>query len=83
MSQVAHIAALRAFWTDWYPRKLRTLPTKPGAQDASTARVLVGAHYFGGWTRTNASSYSHFHGFLPKGQPTGLPLKMFVVLHTG
>ena len=32
--------------------------------------VLVGAHYFGGWTRHNASSYSHYHGWRPRGAPT-------------
>ena len=32
--------------------------------------VLVGAHYFGGWARHNASSYSHYHGYRPRGQPT-------------
>ena len=42
------------------------------AKEAAAApRVLVGAHYFGGWARhNNSTTYSHFHGYLPRGQPT-------------
>jgi hypothetical protein len=41
-----------------------------GATDKAAKDVLVGAHYFGGWARHNATTYSHYHGFLPRGGPT-------------
>ena len=42
----------------------------PTLTPTPSAAVLVGAHYFGGWARHGPKMYSHYHGYLPRGQPT-------------